>query len=92
MLDLLISSIRLPEQNLSDAEIKSKYGSIKQYDLLNARYWAQFFNRLNTVPSNKTTVGRGGSEMNEIIENFYFLSWCSAEHRVCISSANYDRW
>jgi len=73
MLDLLISSIRLPEQNLSDAEIKSKYGSIKQYDLLNARYWAQFFNRLNTVPSNKTTVGRGGSEMNEIIENFTFF-------------------
>jgi len=73
MLNLFSTPITLPPQNLSDSQIIKRYGSIKQFDLLTARYWASYYNKASTSFNNKTTAGDGGDEVLDIINNFDYF-------------------
>lgn len=73
MLDLLTGTVDLPNQSLSEKEIKEKYGSIKTYELLTARYWAKYWNSNSLATFNKTTQTSNWNEQQDIYENFSFF-------------------
>ncbi len=61
-----------PDQSLTDSEIIAKYGSLRTFYLETGRYWARSYNKLPTPSTNKTIVGVGGGEVQQIVENFRF--------------------
>jgi hypothetical protein len=72
MLDTTFSGL-LPEQNLSDAQIIAKFGSLKNYYSQCGRYWSRRYNRLASPATDKTQVGVGMSEALQILDNFDYF-------------------
>jgi len=73
MLDLQGIPSRLPDQSLSESEMKKEYGSIKNFYLATVRNLSQSYNRLPTPDYNKISTGTGGGEVQQILDNFRYF-------------------
>jgi len=77
ILDSLLVPAALPNQNLNDKEIKEIYGkggqkAYKEFYRQSAMYYSQFYNQINPLSVNKTTIGYS-SDVEQIKENFLFF-------------------
>lgn len=72
MLDSTNTSL-LPDQSLSDSEAEKQYGSLRNGYLQSARFWGMSYNKLPVSSINKISVGAGGGEVQQILENFTFF-------------------
>lgn len=73
MLDLASIPTRLPDQSLSETEMKRQYGSIQNFYLATVRNISQSYNRFGTADFNKISNGVGGGEVAQILDNFNYF-------------------
>lgn len=73
MLGLVGIPSRFPDQSLSEAQMKEKYGSIKNFYLECARNLSLSYNKLPSNDFNKTSQGVGGGEVQQILNNYDYF-------------------